>query len=1317
MIELSSLILEGTTRKGVSFLARKISGTSLGDLLLGTSQEWANDLPDEIAGSREALLRALLQEGKPREKLRTDNGSSTNSREKLTSILRRRTVPDVDTWYDAFVERWKEVSEQVAEEEAHPFFLLQEADARDYLRDLAERFNHTCAQEEDLFRRTIYGILREQSEVRELGSPWQTLAEFFGPYLQTHRLFQHTWTLVGRSKVLETLKNFALEDIAQGDPFIAVLPGRGGIGKSKIAYQLAKRLQEEHGRNIRFIDREQEMELDDLQLLPDEDVFLIADDAQERNDIRTLASLLDQRHHKGHQDKLFILTRPSATERLKSDLTYSGIDPSEYVEFEPLGSLNRDDMRAFAREVLGEAFSQHAEHLVEVAGDSPLVVAVGGQLIQRERISPGLLEQSEDFREVVLARFRDTLIGDIPGQFDSIEVRGVLELTAALSPVRPEDEDYLGLAAEFLDVEDHTIREIYQRLEETGVLLRRGGLVRITPDVLADHILHDACISNLGDSTGFAQEIYNQFSERAAERLLQNLAELDWRLKQSDDHSPNVLQEIWDDIERTFEEADWRERRNILEQVAAAARYLPRKALTLAERAIDRTVEVEDEHRDGFVESKIAEEITKILHRVGLSLDFLPRSLQLLWEMTDDDHLQTSQKAHSKLSDIAEYGRWKPPYVQEIVTDKAKEWLGTGDVYDRDPKRSLIDIVEPILKKSAESSYTEGHTFHMSPFVVNRKWLTIRNLRKRAFRIVQNYGTSQDATLWSALRVLDLYIDMLSGPTPLGGMEVTPADKQQFDPERVWALGAIQELREHWDSPVLGIIAVRRLYWHAEHGGIQRLSRAYHCLKEIVSEIKPTFEFRLVRCLLYSVNFRMPDPEDHPEGFEGHAIGSETLRRGTAQDFLEQFPDSEEGARQIESRLNELDELGDILSQSRPDPRVFLQFLTDEDPDYGASLAHHGIDNPDSYLASHVGGMLTVLGQSDAGRAFQIAQEAIQVHDKLARSVAQSHEAWHESAREKDVDLWGEILQHHNRRVRLAALRSLKSLAFNGEIDPVLQHAPRTLIDDDTEVADELFSLFDAGHAISPESLTEEQIRALLGKLEAVSQLDKHWIRTFLDHASRRTSEAVFDLLIHRLELAPDREVGYHTIGPGRIEELQSPETLEGLRESDDYEDMLREVRSYLLNEDVSAYMASNLFLSLSNGLDETGLEILNEWIESGEEEKMKAACRVFHDIAYDFVLEYPDFVQDTLESAESHSREMLDRFRSSFYSAAMTGSRQRGPHQPAPKDERLRDESLEISDDFPVWSEAHEFYKELSQRAKERIEEDLRRDEELDMQ
>ncbi len=1315
MTNLAGLLIGSGLQIGADFALRNLFDTDLGDLIEEAAQEWAGGLPDEIGGHRETLLRALFQEGKPRKRLQTDE-TETAAREELSRRIRYQMVPETATWHAALVERWEEVSERLDEEEAHSFFRLQQEDAKAHLQDLAERLNSTCAQDQDLFQRTIHRLLKEQSEARELGSPWRAPAEFFSPRLHSHRLFRHTWNLVGRGEILDSLEDFALQELSKGDPIVAFLPGRGGVGKSKIAYHLSKQLQEEHERIVRFIDREQEVEPEDLQLLPDEDVFIIVDDAQERDDIRTLVNLLERRPE-DCKDKLLILTRPSATERLKSDLTYAGLNPSEYVEFDSLESLDREDMRSLAREALGEHFSKHAEHLVEVAGDSPLVVVVGGQLIQQELISPELLERSEDFRKVVLGRFSDTLVGEIADQFDSHEVKRVLEVTAALSPVRPEDGDYLELASEFLDTEVRKIEEIYQQLEETGVLLRRGGLVRITPDVLSDHILHDACITNHGNPTDFAQDVYNQFAERAAERLLPNLAELDWRLKQSGDNSPGVLQEIWDDIENRFDEADWRERRNILKQIKGATRYLPLQALRLAERAVQEPIEVENEHRDGFVEAQIAREVTEILRRVGLSLDFLPRSLQLLWEMTADENTSTSQKAHSKLKDIAEYGRWKPPQVQKVVLDKAEEWLDAGDAFDREPERPLVDVVEPILKKSAESTYTEGHAFAISPFIVNRGSSYIRNLRKCAFRILQTYGVSPNATLWTALRVLDVFIDMLRGPTALAGMRVTEEDIEKFDPERIWALGAIQEMLDHWDSPILDLKTVRRLYWHAEHGDIQRLPRAQHRMETIINDIESSFELRLFRSLQSRMNFRMPDPDDPAEGFEEHASESETLRRETAQDFLEKYPDPQNGKAEIESRLTRLDELGDTLGQSQPNPRAFLKLLTKANPEYGIELIRSAIDDPSICLANYVGAMLSALKESREEVALQLAQETTQAHNSLARSVARSHDAWHEAAHTEGVDLWGELLQHPDNRVRHTALRSLKSLAFNGETDPVLQHAPRTLVDDDPEVADKLFSLFDGGHGIGPKNLDDVQVETLLGKLETVSQLDKHWVRSFLEHASHRVPKAVFQLLIQRLEIAPEREVGYHTIGPGRIEEFHSPESLNGLRESGDYKNMLREVRSYFLNEDVSVYMATNLFLSLSNGLDETGLEVLSEWIESSDEEKMKAVSRVFRRATYDFTLENPDFVQEVLEKTKSHSREMLDRFRKALHASASDGTRSGVAHQPFPKDKRLRDEAREIATDFPAWSMACEFYEELSQRAEKRIEQNLRRDEEMEMQ
>ena len=169
MTNLGGLLVGSGLQIGTDFALRNLSDTDLGDLFEEVAQEWADDLPDEIGGHQETLLRALLQKGEPRERRQRDK-TETAAREELSGRIRYQMVPETATWHAALVERWEEVSERLDEEEAHSFFRLQQEDAEAHLQDLAERLNSTCAQDQDLFQRTIHRLLKEQSEARELGT-------------------------------------------------------------------------------------------------------------------------------------------------------------------------------------------------------------------------------------------------------------------------------------------------------------------------------------------------------------------------------------------------------------------------------------------------------------------------------------------------------------------------------------------------------------------------------------------------------------------------------------------------------------------------------------------------------------------------------------------------------------------------------------------------------------------------------------------------------------------------------------------------------------------------------------------------------------------------------------------------------------------------------------------------------------------------------------------------------------------------------------------------------------------------------------------
>jgi hypothetical protein len=66
-------------------------------------------------------------------------------------------------------------------------------------------------------------------------TPFVSSEDFFHSWLDANRLFNHTWKLEGRDDELESLHTF----VTSSEKQVAILPGRGGIGKTKLLYLIS----------------------------------------------------------------------------------------------------------------------------------------------------------------------------------------------------------------------------------------------------------------------------------------------------------------------------------------------------------------------------------------------------------------------------------------------------------------------------------------------------------------------------------------------------------------------------------------------------------------------------------------------------------------------------------------------------------------------------------------------------------------------------------------------------------------------------------------------------------------------------------------------------------------------------------------------------------------------------------------------------------------------------------------------------------------------------------------------------------------------
>ena len=218
--------------------------------------------------------------------------------------------------------------------------------------------------------------------------------------------------------------------------------------------------------------------------------------------------------------------------------------------------------------------------------DSGLVTVVGGQLLAKKDIAPDLLERDEEFRHTVLTRFRDIIIGEVGDRIDTTLGRNLLDLISAIQPIRLDNEQILECEAEYLGIDRPKLINSLSTLEEAGVLLRRGNTLRIVPDVLADHILHQASITFQGQPTGYADLVFGEFASLCPGEVLRNLSELDWRLRWSGAGAPELLSRIWQGIDQEFREASNSGRCIILGILEKVGVYQPERTLQLVEYAV-----------------------------------------------------------------------------------------------------------------------------------------------------------------------------------------------------------------------------------------------------------------------------------------------------------------------------------------------------------------------------------------------------------------------------------------------------------------------------------------------------------------------------------------------------------------------------------------------------------------------------------------------------------------------------------------------------------------------------------------------------------
>lgn len=998
--------------------------------------------------------------------------------------------------------------------------------------------------------------------------------DFFAPLVDSRKIFNHSFALVGRDEELEQLRRF----VQDPEKLILVLPGRGGIGKSKLLQVVAREIGKSHA--VLFAQLDVDITPEALGDLPLSDLVIVIDDAHRRKDLRLLFAYAVRT-----RTKLILSTRPQLLDELPSLASRHHIDPRELQILQQLAPLEHDDVERLAREVLGPDLQHIAHELAAVTRDCSLVTVVGGYLLREKRIPPSLLADDEAFRETALARFFDEIVeGAKPGS-EERALRTLLEVIAALAPVQVRSKRFAEPTVALTGMEYGAVAEWCQRLERHGVLAARHDGLRIVPDLLSDYILGVACARPAAAGQGFVDRIVAAV-EGFDPALLRNLAAVDWRVGGKKGEELQVLGGVWATIIEAFKNAPNSERLQMLRQLRDVGFFLPRQMLQLAKLALDSPATAAESGPFAAMVRTTHEDVLSQLPEAVRFTAYSPSTFDstcdFLWRLANDarvrePHAALGEKsALSILIEIMAPGLRKPAWVHFKLMDRIDAWRKVAHAPAE--RRGIVRILGSLLAKTGEDHWSDDLKITIRTFALSPTYL--RGLRDRTLEMIAD--SLEDPARIVVGEAVEALTHAVQPPVELAGLRLSEDDRTAWKPERLAALSHLERLAARTEDPVIGMQIRQAVEWYADedYGGRDAdIKDAATRVLKAISTALPVRIAHFVKNPWGNLRSRLRD-EDQAE-----------VQRQLAETATETVGTMAADAATIliSDIIAGLGQLG-----LHPVPGHFLSALARANAVFAARMCEVVIEDDALPIAPYVHSLMLPLRQTNPDRYHELVERLLRSNaHRAASSVAAGYTWWIQEADYAERDLQNiRALSAMGSSVSAAAVDGLRNLA---------KHHPRVAAElamafdvwDDQARAEKLAeAFFDSEHALF-DALSSEQLTACVLKLEAVPQLDGTHLGDFVDECGKRVPLAVLELLLRRLEREHREDGVRFTAIPFEPPELSLTEIVART----EYKQVLSRVRAAYMSE--GAYDAPRLFSIAAVDMNDVAVGVLLE--ASGE--------------------------------------------------------------------------------------------------------------------
>lgn len=669
----------------------------------------------------------------------------------------------------------------------------------------------------------------------------------------------------------------ALHAAVRGDTRIILISAPGGMGKTRLAVEVLRDLQNENPTvPVLSLIPAHPLSADSLDELPHSSAVLFVDDGHERPDAvqRLLEYMLRNEH-----TKLVVAARKNGVTPLLDTFMKAGFPISGVttIDLSPLNHRHAYELIDSLADRLDVQLAYGTKvNIARLAEEAPYLGVLAINAIQNGTLT-GSLTLSTDLRSAVRSSYRQSITATV-NEFDPALVERFLATCAATGGVIDLNNTEARAAInEFCGLSDDESNRLLSALVRADVLTKTESILRLVPDLLADMMLETASVTeSLCQRSNFVPEVWRSLYPLFGAQLLRRLTDLDWRLRRQD--LPGVVDGIWQTLRDEIASTDVIGLHEAVQRLAALSYTQPHGLMPLLAEVRNRLADLanldevppppkrgpltathfEQEERRTLrmrelTATDVEIEMAPLLAQCArIAPELLEQALDGLWALhrklapVPAMHPDAATKA---LEALAELGRLPDVTVPQRIIDRVKTWLST---YAPTPKAYPLFALKPLLSKQGETAgQTAPRVVSFNTYLINAAWA--RPTRDAIREILLESATTEHVGL--AAEAVQILKSALRPPQALYGFNPTADDLEAWDSDDLATITILATIAAESTSPVIRRLVRESVSWQAQHASCLQI----RCLAIEMATSLDNHGDELADALMGSHHFGLPD--------------------------------------------------------------------------------------------------------------------------------------------------------------------------------------------------------------------------------------------------------------------------------------------------------------------------------------------------------------------------------------------------------------------------------------------------------------------------